>query len=494
MSAALGCGADGPVLTPRADGAVYADGAPVPSDGARVDRDGAIALPDGDVVAPDGGGPIDTDGAVGPTEFCGRSWSAATLLESAAGDVLAYGPRVAGSAGTGGLAATWIQHDGDAFAPWSNRFAGGSWSGATRIAPTPDGALDARIGVDSSGRAVAAWVQEGATSSNRQMWASRFDPSSGWSAAQQLVTPAVVAANPELGIAADGTAVVAWEGRVAAFGRGDLWAARLTPSSGWQSAVLVEHEDSDAVGYPRVGLDAAGIATVAWHQPDASTQYRGWASRDDGTSSWSTPVIVDTSPVAPLRLRVQYPRVAVDDSGAAIVVWTQRDPVDVAVTYAYASRRPAGSSAWGTPIELGLGSDPVVALSADGRGVVAWREFVEARTRVARLHLVAYDPASGFGTVATIVDGVAAIDGPAVAIHASGAIVVWSEQAGTMMDLRASCLAGGSGTWSAPAALESNDLGEAVSPSVAIDGTGRAAAVWAQTDGSQRSVWGAVLE
>jgi hypothetical protein len=69
-----------------------------------------------------------------------------------------------------------------------------------------------------------------------------------------------------------------------------------------------------------------------------------------------------------------------------------------------------------------------------------------------------------------------------VAMDAGGnAIAVWEQSDGTRVNIWANRYAAGSG-WGAAQLIESDDLGNTITPRVGIDAQGHAIAVWAQID------------
>jgi len=80
---------------------------------------------------------------------------------------------------------------------------------------------------------------------------------------------------------------------------------------------------------------------------------------------------------------------------------------------------------------------------------------------------------------------------PQVAIDGAGnAFVVWNQSDGTRYNIWANRYAAGSG-WGGATLLETDNLGDAFWPRVAVDGAGNAIAVWQQSDGTRDNIWAA---
>jgi len=88
------------------------------------------------------------------------------------------------------------------------------------------------------------------------------------------------------------------------------------------------------------------------------------ATRQSARAPWARAVTVS-------RRAARHPRLALDERGTAVVVWSGASP-----PYAIeATFRPSGSPRWSPPVEVGAGALPEVALGG-GTGVVAWVEGV----------------------------------------------------------------------------------------------------------------------
>ncbi len=106
------------------------------------------------------------------------------------------------------------------------------------------------------------------------------------------------------------------------------------------------------------------LAGPAWAVA-TSTRRRG--------GDWSEPV-----DLTPASEQAWVPRVAVDDDGDAVAVWTNWRP-DPATMLVRAAVRPSGGS-WSEPVDLSLEGgwsySPQVAVDADGSATVVWSQIV----------------------------------------------------------------------------------------------------------------------
>ena len=114
---------------------------------------------------------------------------------------------------------------------------------------------------------------------------------------------------------------------------------------------------------PRVALDGSGNATVVW---EASTTVNA-ATRPVG-GAWGSPALIETASL------VGPDSVVADASGNITAAWAVNDPTNGSVAV-HAATRPAGSP-WGPPANLGPCAStcvPNLAASRDGSiAVVGW--------------------------------------------------------------------------------------------------------------------------
>jgi hypothetical protein len=131
----------------------------------------------------------------------------------------------------------------------------------TEVAGVPSSGIYARIAVDSRGRALALWVNQGKTAAGtvEEIRAQRLD--GRWAAEHVALGESTV----------DEWAVISPLGLVldphgngfAGFGHGDparAWVQRFRETSGWQAPVKL----SESATAPLLAVDAAGRAAVAW--------------------------------------------------------------------------------------------------------------------------------------------------------------------------------------------------------------------------------------
>ncbi|GAA1147307.1 hypothetical protein [Nocardioides aquiterrae] len=268
----------------------------------------------------------------------------------------------------GDVTALWLTQepgrtDGVAAA---RRPAGGHWSDPVEVSrdlPVPGyqpgaedvyGATQLDVAVGARGVVAAAWAW-GSVDRHRPwrvqaVWRHRHG---GW-ADPAAVTPANSSSAPQVGVAADGTTVVAW-GRQP-FGHPQTLRARRHDGSGWTAPETVARE-----GYaPELAVDRAGDALLVFH----TATDRAAAAAMTAGGAWQpverlSPAGVDAEDVA----------LAMNAAGAAVVaVGRPGGRVDLV-------DRPRGGP-WGPPVRAVRSRatvyDVLVALDGAGDVFLGW--------------------------------------------------------------------------------------------------------------------------
>jgi hypothetical protein len=421
-------------------------------------------------------------------------WGTAQLIESQAGS--AGAPQI-GMDASGSAIAVWTQSDGSAGRTdiWANHFSAGSgtWGIAQSIGNQAGSAGSPQIVAHASGNAIVVWRQSNGSVDSGDIWANRFTAASGtWATAQLIESQAGTASSPQIAVDASGNAVAVWGQYDRLGNRYDISANRFSAASGtWGTAQFIGRAGSvfDAVGIPTstspspsIGVDASGNAIVVWRLVDALA-YDISANRFNAASgTWGTAQLIESQGDS-----VGPPRVAIDASGNAIAVWNQ------SILGLQANRYSATSGTWGTAQSIGHGASglfsPSIAMDASGNAVVAWRED-DARFQTHVISVNRFTIVSGtWGTAQTIGGAGRAFDPPSIAVDTSGnAIAVWPQLGFLNRDIWARRFSAASGAWGAAQIIESQ-AGDAVSSRVAVHGNGNAIAVWQQFDGTRFNIW-----
>jgi len=312
-------------------------------------------------------------------------WGPAERIDR--GDTDARRPEVAMDL-NGNTIAVWYQSDGERENIWSNRYTAiDGWGTAGLIESNEAG--DARwpqIAMDPNGTGLTVWQQcyaecdfDDPHEIRWNIWSNRYTPAEGWGTHRPL-TPdnAGDAIRPRVAMDASGNAVAVWQQSDAATDRFSIWSNRYDVTSGWGTAELIEFNDAGDASRPEVAMDPAGTAVAVWSQFDGTSD-DVWSNRYTADGGWDEPERIEANDTG----QATRPRVAMDPSGSAVVVWTQSHGMQPSVW----SNRYTPSSGWGAaePVEDYDGSrvfEPHVAMDANGNAVAIWTQGVGAHDQV----------------------------------------------------------------------------------------------------------------
>ncbi len=404
-------------------------------------------------------------------------WGTAAVIETDnAGD--AQSPQVAMD-GSGNAVALWHQYAGSRFHVWANRYTpSGGWGTAALVETDNTGsALSPQVAMRADGSAVAVWYQYAGTRTD--IWANRFTPSGGWGTATLIETDSAGSAlYPQVAMDGSGNAVAVWQQSEGV--RSDVWANRYTPAGGWGTPTLVDTDYERHAQYPQVASDPAGNAVAVWHQSDG-VRWNVWA-RHFKPPGWGTAALIETDNSGP----AMSPQIATDGSGNAVAVWSQSD----GTRYSIWSNRYTPSGGWGTATlietnDAGNALSPKIAMDVGGNAVAVWYQSDGTRNNI---YSNRYTPSGGWGTATLIeTDNAGHAGDPDLAMDRDGnAIAVW-HQLGGPISIRANRYTP-SGGWGTAAVIIGNAMAT-VSPQIAMDVGGNAVCVWQQWDGDRYHIW-----
>jgi hypothetical protein len=156
--------------------------------------------------------------------------------------------------------------------------------------------------------------------------------------------------------------------------------------------------------------------------------------------------------------------------------------------------QPPGSSAkaWQSaqPIETingGRAEEPTVAMNANGQGIALWRQDDGVEISVLAGH---YSSGQGWSAPELVETGDGTAFNPSVGIDASGrALAVWAQSEGARSVIKASVHT--SQGWSLPDVVSTDPVGSAGAPKIAVAADGKAMVVWTQSQGlnTNSRVW-----
>jgi hypothetical protein len=409
-----------------------------------------------------------------PSAVAAPGWLALTNFVKETGGV--GQPRIAVD-GQGDAIAVWHSEDGKLEGGVSSyevrtafRPAGGAWQTPERLSPYGQSAEEVDVAFDAHGDAFAVWgaysssVPEGDAHFSIQ---AAFRPAGGaWQAPVDLSpVEAPGSVHPSLAVDVQGDAIVTWN-RAEGPGGGSVQEAFRPAGGVWQAPVDVTQ--GNAWGdYSQVAFDRQGDVLAMWQDPLQS------AFMPAG-GTWQPPSIVGYELVARPGSDL-----AVDGRGDAVAVWDSWTEGFLSHRVVQAAFRPAGGE-WQVPVDLSEEDpleepyEPRVAIDEQGDAVVVWSSGYGESGGV----MSAFKPGGGAWRAPVELSPPGTSDGDAqVAFDGQGnALAVWDGEDGTVQS--ESKPAGGA--WQAPV-----DIGLGGGPQVAFDERGDALAAWVGADGIQ---------
>jgi hypothetical protein len=141
-------------------------------------------------------------------------------------------------------------------------------------------------------------------------------PGEGWGAPALVENFEDTSGGAQVAAYADGDVIAVWQ--TEEDGRWDLWSTWYIPGGGWGTPIRIEANNASDALAGRVVVDADGVATVVWNQPDGLWRSL-WANRHTPGGGWGTPAPIETADGEDADSH----SLAVDADGRVTVVWRQ---------------------------------------------------------------------------------------------------------------------------------------------------------------------------
>lgn len=370
---------------------------------------------------------------------------------------------------------------------WSAPSASAAWTPWTNVSPEGVSAAQPQVALDGEGNATAVWLRGGNTVR------SAFRPAGGvWGDEfTRMGSAGAPCGAPQLAVNEAGAAVV-----VSDCSGSTVRAAYRAAGGSWAGSVAIPGASGSGA---RVGIDGLGWATAVWRS---------------GTEVWSSRRVAGAGgswEAAPLRVSppgtvAMSAGIAVSPAGYATAYW-RRDLFGDQRASVESSERPRSVPAWSvTPASLTAPSTstspvvfdpPQIRYNGDDRRMAVWAVYpadhLPTASDRARLQTWWGDPGSWGGGTATkgfAWDGVTSVEVPTVALDGNGrATAVWRsyDPGSGLFRAQAATTSAINGSWSAPVFLSSEQIGLA-EPQVAASENGDATAVFRAFDGAGHAV------
>ena len=346
----------------------------------------------------------------------GGSFGAAVDLSATGQNAL--DPQIA-IAPDGTATAVWRRFNGTNFvAQAATRPPGGSFGAAIDLSATGEDSLAPQVAIAPDGAATVVWTRFNGT--NFIIQAATRPPGGSFGAAVDLSATGQDAFNPQIAIAPDGAATVAWQRYD---GANDIIQAGTRPPGGSFGAAVNLSAAGQNASEPQIEVAPDGAATAVWRRSNGANQIVQAATRPPGGSFGAA---VDLSAAGQ---SAGSPQIAIAPSGAATAVWQRSNGANFIVQAA--TRLPGGS--FGAAVELSATGqsafNPQIAIAPDGAATAVWQRFNGANTIIQAATRL---PGGSFGAAVDLsAAGQAAFD-PQIAIASDGtATAVWDRYNGT---------------------------------------------------------------
>jgi hypothetical protein len=355
---------------------------------------------------------------------------------------------------------------------WSFAVRDGVWDYAEAVEGTALFITPA-VALDEAGNAIAIWTE----SSPGAVWSNRYTEGTGWGSTERIDARTGDVYEPSVAVDAAGNAIAVWVQPRRGTSVASVWTNRYEVGSGWGEAHIIGTAEY-GVRDPRIAMDATGDALVVWTDDGVV-----WVDRYSVASGWGEPEPVSPYPGTGWGL-LFAPQVVFGPAGDAMIVWDEFDIVDKELTPigAWSSRYEPGSG-WRTAERMdanGEGHYPSVAFDPYGDAIAVYVR--DDQVWSARQFFVGWqDPVEiEFPGPGTPEDLQIACDG------AGNAVAIWTarthradgEQVKPDQNIWLARYDSFEEEWETARPMEPRDVWQVGSPRIVLDEMGHALAVW----------------
>jgi PKD domain len=353
------------------------------------------------------------------------------------------------------------------------------WLAPANLSAAGQDAIEPQVAVDGDGDAVAVWARS--DGSHYIVQASARPAEGAWGPVADLSQSGRDSEAPQVAVDPAGDAVAVWAREIGA--HWVIQGATKPAGAGWTPTRDISNSERTAKE-PAVVIDPGGRAIAVWSRYDGFNNIIQSAEPAPGTAStWSEPVDLSKK-----GRDAEEPQVGVDAAGDAVAVWSRLEGTDM---IAQAAFRPAGGG-WGGAEDLsqpgGDATEPQVSVDPGGRAVAVWSRAVGGTGTVEAADMA---PTGWWLEAVDLTGSGEDATEPDVALAGGRAVALWSLAGpGPYSTIQASEKPGG-GAWQPSQDLTEMGLTQTVvTPQVAIDPNGNAAAVWARSGASPTVIEG----
>jgi mRNA-degrading endonuclease HigB of HigAB toxin-antitoxin module len=291
----------------------------------------------------------------------------------------AYNPQVAMD-DNGNAIIVWMQSDGSNDQIFKSEYKNSTWTHPENLSDniSPDGqaAYDPQVAMDNNGNAIIVWKQS--DGSNRQIFKSEYRNST-WTHPENLSdnisSDGGRAEHPQVAMDNDGNAIIVWFQEVEAVYQ--VFMSQYLNNTWTHPSDLndnISPDGQEAQSY-QVAMDDNGNAIIVWSQSNGTDSQIFKSEYRDST--WTHPSGLNDN-ISPDGQGAELAQVAMDNGGNAIIVWMQLDGSNWQIF-----KSEYRDSVWTHPTGLNDnispdGQDtleyPKVAMDNNGNAIIVWTQ------------------------------------------------------------------------------------------------------------------------
>jgi hypothetical protein len=291
----------------------------------------------------------------------GGAWSTPVSLSSA---VNVTSPKLVVDT-FGRAVAIWHGYDGTFYkVQTSNSLHGGAWSTPVTLGAIDRNSYWPKVAVNSSGEAVAVWLQE--SDSGLVVDSSRSLSGGAWTSGVDISGVGLDPSSPTIAIDSLDRKIAVWS--VVVGGKNIIQTSYALSGGAWSSPVYISGLGADSYT-PGIAIDSSGRANVVWIQVGVSGHLEIETSNSIGGVEWSPPQGISTP-----SLDSGDPIVSIAGTGRAFAIWHSFDSTTSSCSIQVTDSLNGGS--WATPVNLGSCGDDISRVSfsttLSGKAIAVW--------------------------------------------------------------------------------------------------------------------------
>jgi len=312
------------------------------------------------------------------SEYHGGVWTHPGLLSDniSPNGQNAENPQVAMD-NNGNAIIVWQQSDGSYLQIFKSEYRGGVWTNPSslinNISPNGQNAAYPQVAMDNNGNAIIVWFQS--DGAKNQIFMSEYR-SGAWTNPSSLsdnISPdGQDAADPQVAMNDNDNAIIVWY----QYDKANWQIFKSEYRNGtWKHPTSlgtnISPDGQDAAG-PQVAMDNNNNAIIVWYQYDGT--YDRIFKSEYRSSAWKNPTSLSDN-ISPDGQSALYPQVAMDNNGNTIITWQQSDGLNWQIC-----KSEFRSGAWTHPTSPSDnispdGRDaeyPQVAMDNNGNAIIVW--------------------------------------------------------------------------------------------------------------------------